>query len=303
MPEINIVKIDGKPLEKLIETVSAGIGCLYKPRSIRKQADAEAYKLEMLANAEAKANIIKNDTDFTERIKQRLYHQEVQRQNNLDSIIDISTYHLSKEVSEKQVDSDWRTRFFNKAQEVNTSEMQEIWGKILASEVNAPGNFSLRTLDLLSSLTKDEAILFTKFCGLCTEIGMMIRLKRPFEEDYNKYDISFTDILLLREIGLVDTSDNLQMVVPAEEIKTDVLRLGCILKFGKRGLVVSKEKSVKYSFDVYSLTRAGLDLFKIIYAPLSDEYFEDLKSFLEREKYLVQELRQVIRLKKKPENE
>lgn len=30
--------IDGKPLEKLIEVVSKGIGTLYRPRSIRKDA-------------------------------------------------------------------------------------------------------------------------------------------------------------------------------------------------------------------------------------------------------------------------
>ena len=33
------INIDGKPLEKLIEVVSNGIGTLYRPRKIRKEAE------------------------------------------------------------------------------------------------------------------------------------------------------------------------------------------------------------------------------------------------------------------------
>jgi len=41
MSEINLIKIDGKPLEKLIDVVSKGIGTIYRPRSIRKDAEAK----------------------------------------------------------------------------------------------------------------------------------------------------------------------------------------------------------------------------------------------------------------------
>ena len=42
MPEINLIKLEGKPFEKLIEVISKGIGTLYKPRAIRKEADSKA---------------------------------------------------------------------------------------------------------------------------------------------------------------------------------------------------------------------------------------------------------------------
>ena len=48
-----------KPLTKLVEVVSKGIGTLYEPRSIRKKADAEAYKQEVIANADAKKCLLK----------------------------------------------------------------------------------------------------------------------------------------------------------------------------------------------------------------------------------------------------
>lgn len=42
MEDFNIVKIDGKPIEKLIEVVSNAIGTLYEPRQLVRIARAEA---------------------------------------------------------------------------------------------------------------------------------------------------------------------------------------------------------------------------------------------------------------------
>lgn len=40
-----------KPLKKLIEVVSAGVGGLSKPYLIRKNADAKAYEIKVIAQA------------------------------------------------------------------------------------------------------------------------------------------------------------------------------------------------------------------------------------------------------------
>ncbi len=51
----SLIKIDGKPFEKLIEVVSNGIGTLYRPRAIRKEADAKAYEIKVVEKAKAEA--------------------------------------------------------------------------------------------------------------------------------------------------------------------------------------------------------------------------------------------------------
>ncbi|MCM0722217.1 hypothetical protein NBH15_28630 [Parabacteroides sp. W1-Q-101] len=61
--EVNIIKTEGKPLEKLIETVSSAIGTLYKPTQIRKEAKANAEALIIQKEAEAKGMIIIADAD------------------------------------------------------------------------------------------------------------------------------------------------------------------------------------------------------------------------------------------------
>lgn len=55
MPEFNLIRLEGKPFEKLIDVISKGIGTIYKPRSIRKEADAKAYEIGIIKNAKAKA--------------------------------------------------------------------------------------------------------------------------------------------------------------------------------------------------------------------------------------------------------
>ena len=55
MPDINVVKVEGKPIEKLIDVISKGIGTIYKPRAIRKEAEAKAYEIEIIERAKANA--------------------------------------------------------------------------------------------------------------------------------------------------------------------------------------------------------------------------------------------------------
>ncbi len=55
MEEVNIIKVDGKPLEKLIEVVSKCIGTIYRPRAIRRDAEVESYEIEIIERAKSKA--------------------------------------------------------------------------------------------------------------------------------------------------------------------------------------------------------------------------------------------------------
>lgn len=159
------INIDDKPLEKLIEVVSNGIGTLYRPRKIRKEADAQAYAIKVLekAKAEAGAESLMIEADTAERIGQRLVAKEVRRQENIDTMVEMAANNLAgSEVSDKPVDEDWATRFFGIVQDVSTEEMKSVWAKILAKEIERPSSFSMRTLEVLRNISYEEAELFTR---------------------------------------------------------------------------------------------------------------------------------------------
>ena len=204
-----LVKIEGKAIEKLIDVVSKGIGTIYKPRAIRKGAEAEAYKNEVLAKAQAKKTLIEGEAkiDLLERAKERLVNQELHRQMNLEGIADKSIKYLDQNVADQPVDEDWRIRFFNKAQDISSDEMQEIWAKILAGEVSHPGKVSLRTLEILSNISKTEATIFQVACSLATSKSFIWKIGR--REAFDEFGLSYGDLMLLREAGLIHDSDNL----------------------------------------------------------------------------------------------
>jgi hypothetical protein len=68
------------------------------------------------------------------------------------------------------------TYFFERSRLVSDSEMQSLWGKLLAGEANSPGSFARRTVDSVSSLEKTDAQLFTNLCTLGWMIGPLTPL-------------------------------------------------------------------------------------------------------------------------------
>src|SRR5271154_6837410 len=85
--------------------------------------------------------------------------------------------------------------------------MQALWARILAGEANSPGRFSKRTVDLLASLDKSDAALFSGLCGFAVELGG----SHPLIYDHNhgiytERGINFGALSHLESIGLIHFS-------------------------------------------------------------------------------------------------
>jgi len=173
-----------KPLLKLVDVVAKGTGVLYKPTSIRKEAKAKADEIRYIAQAEADKIIIVTkaeadskkmlaiaEADIEERIKARLCSQELQRQQTIEYITEQSEQYLADHVSDEPVEDDWVKRFFHISQDITNKKLQDVWARILAGEINQPGSYSLRSLEVLKNMTQKEAQIFQRACGLVFETG------------------------------------------------------------------------------------------------------------------------------------
>ena len=262
-----LITFEGKPIEKLIEVISQGIGTLYKPRAIRKEADSEAYKIGVIerakSNAIAEGKII--DLELYENIQQRIVHQEIRKQINIDNIAQIAAIQLNQEqeVSDEKIDDDWSTRFFNIVQDISDEEMQNLWGRILAGEIKKPKSFSMRTLELLKNLSKEEAEIFTKFSSIKIFAG---NTNMIFNQDNGKFledefGIKFTDRLLLTELGLISSENNLEFsFYPTNSIK----QINYI-EYGSKGIFLERpEETPKQAIQVLVFTKVGSELSKLI---------------------------------------
>lgn len=146
-----------------------------------------------------------------ERAQERHKFQEVKRQLNIENVTAFAAEELKDEppVTDEPLDEDWITRFFRIAEDISNEEMQNLWGKILAGEIKEPKTYSLRTLELIRNLSKKEADTFIKVANFAIKSGNSNYLFKGNDEELlkNKYNISYSDISLLIEIGLIQPGE------------------------------------------------------------------------------------------------
>lgn len=101
-------------------------------------------------------------------IEQRIQFQEEKRQANIMSVVaKAAGQHEGREVEPSEPDHDWTARFFSEVQDVSSDEMQSLWARVLAGEVERKGSTSIRTLQVLKNLDQATARLFKILCSNC----------------------------------------------------------------------------------------------------------------------------------------
>ena len=196
----SLVNLSGltKPADTLIKKVSDAVGGWFAPYQIRRVAKAGAEAALIKAQSEIEI------TDLHRRAAHRFIEEEAQRQKNMENITDKALPQLDENAKPEFMDNDWVANFFDKCRIVSDDEMQRLWSRVLASEANAPGSYSKRTVNFLSDMDKTEAELFTKLCGFGWQIGNIVPLVFDVQgEIYNKYGINFSTLNHLESIGLV----------------------------------------------------------------------------------------------------
>ena len=109
-----------------------------------------------------------------------------------------------------QQDFDWHIRFYEACGTVTDEEMQELWAKILSGEICHPGSYSLRTLECLRNLTKEEAELFRKICGCGMKLNSSVAMLR-IGGIMEKNGITYDNILKLADCGLLKSDVGLAL--------------------------------------------------------------------------------------------
>lgn len=201
MPEGSSITVLGdlsKPATVLIEKISDALGGAFKPFQIRRVAKAEADASKIKAVAEIEI------TDMQRRGLQRLVFEEGRNQENIENIARLALPQVNEKAKAEDVEKDWISNFFDKCRLISDEEMQNIWAGILSGEANAPGRFSKRTVNFISSLDKNDAVLFSKLCGFSWIIGSPTPLiYNVGAEIYKNHGINFSILNHLASIGLI----------------------------------------------------------------------------------------------------
>ncbi len=249
---INLGNIS-KPADTLIKKVSKAVGVIFEP-----------YQIKRIAEAEAKAAVIRaqSDIQITElhrRAMHRFFDEEAQKQKNIEDITSQALPLLLDKTDAEAMNDDWVTNFFDKSRIVADKEMQELWARVLAGEANVPGTYSKRTVNFLGDLDKVDAELFTKLCGFGCQIGDFVPLVFDIKEKiYEENSITFSALSHLESIGLIkfnQLTDFLRIKLPK---KFRVLYYGQPLK-----LEMPNEEDNELPIGHILLTRIGQELASI----------------------------------------
>ncbi len=324
------INVSVRAIEKLVDYTASGIGSTAsfffsrmvarhgadarlisaegEARARRILADSQASTMGIIAKAQADARatlvspeaVVEGEIDFGALVDQRIKFQEQKRQSNIGSVVVHAAQELGdREVQDHEVDHDWTARFFSDVQDVSSEEMQQLWAKILAGEVERPGNTSVKTLGILKNLDKTTADLFRQFCSICVSLspdGINFHDARVlFLGDYSEgnelrdYGFDFSKLNVLSEHGLISTEYNTWYdfvtstgVIPSE---TQSLVYFPFCFQGKYWVLVSTGDSVRrkeFRLSGVALTRSGQEISRVIDLVPAGQYTLQLVEYFKK---------------------
>jgi Protein of unknown function (DUF2806) len=197
----------GPAAQALVEKIAAGIGRLYEPLGAIIQAHADVHIAKTKVKGEVEVEGVRR------RAFERLAAEETKKQQNLEAIYG-KTFQLLEPglnpATIERMDDDWIVFHSEKARLVSDDEMQTLWARVMAGEAEDPGSFSKRTLEILSTLEKEEAHLFTSVCRFLVRDDSEARPAILYVEGvptvYSAEGINFDTFKHLTTVGLLQFS-------------------------------------------------------------------------------------------------
>lgn len=178
-------------------------------KAFRKYVDgiAEADRIVRIAKAKIKVE------DLQAQARRRIDREDMEHQKNMLSVLIKTRGQFNQDAKPDDVEDDWYANFFDKVRNISDEDMQMLWSRILAGEINNPRNFSKRTINLFTNFDKEDAKAFATLCSFQCEIPEIKDDRRNFRifpyiprnyREHKEYAcISEENLIRLEEAGLI----------------------------------------------------------------------------------------------------
>jgi hypothetical protein len=301
-------------VKKMWETLAdKGIGSLLKPWQIRRvgraitdaqidaklriaqaERDEEAIRagkvtlegnstLRLIYNAQSDKSLEMMDTLITQNISMNLIAEATRKEVKTAKAIlhaEESAMENKETISEEAVNPDWLFRWRDSAADVSNKELQILWGKILAGEVKAPGTFSLRTVDFLKNISKEEAEEIAKLAPYIIS-GSIWRT-----DDLEQKGLPYGYMLRMQELGILNGIEaaNLTQTISSVNSSHFIAHL-----IGTDRLLVVQHDDPKKTITLscYRLTTVGAEIMKLCSATSDKDYLRSLGITLAKDGFKV----------------
>ena len=276
----------------------------------RIRAEGQAEFLEILAVGEARAELAGRAVrELAEgsQVVAALIENEIDRRvesvfqkrvDNLAQIVARAERALpSGQVPDVEPDMPWTSSFSNAAQDISDNDMQELWARVLAGEVGAPGSTSIRTLNVLHNLDQSTARLFRRLCSMAMSIslpdlGMVRHQVASIGGNANSgtlgiFGLPYTDLCVLNEYELIRPDFNSWsdyqpcIAIEGSESPRWFVRVAFTYQGEKWGLVPNVDRDPDEEFRVRGVytSKAGRELSSVVELEEVPEYDEALMGY------------------------
>ncbi len=293
-------------IEKLLDYAASGIGAIAGPWLARRQAradadvmriraQAQADTISLIASEQAKARqsfeivptSVQGEIDIGKEIQSRIAFQEEKRQSNIHSVVTKAAENLSdKEVQEHEVDDDWSARFFADVQDVSSAQMQQIWARILAGEVETPGRTSLRTLAILKNMTQRDAMLFSDMSRFALD-DLILKIEDITHETIDGFP-TYDTLIDFQSYGLITIGFGLAKVIGLNDKgEGHIFDRDSIYRIAYQNMGNDGVNNIEIPGHI--LTPQGGELRNVIAPDIDLKYLRVIARFLSEEKHCVLE--------------
>ena len=163
------------------------------------------------------------------------------------------------DINDSNYNFDWFINFFENVGNVSDETVQDIWARILAQEIDSPNSVSIKTINILKNIGRNEAILFqnmSKYSLIYNNASYI-----PNNDIYLKeYDIAYSDILLLNEYGLINNG-------PLVSLNFMVNDEYSLISQNDNLCIIAKSNGVdvhKISFNCFTYTSSGNEINNVL---------------------------------------
>ena len=241
---------------------------------------------------------IEVDPEFARAAATKYAQKIIRERRSLDQISSIAAAQLenisdtAQTENAQEINDDWINNFENEASQKSSSEMQELFGSILAGEISKPGSFSIRAVKILGQLDTPVAKLFQKLCSTAIALqlpGYTLDARvaslggNAASNSLSKYGLSFDNLNTLQEYGLVISDFNSWMGYSFSIVKDNHLAIGFTHAGGVYGLVRKDggQSSAELKIHGVALTKAARELMKVVPIVPDETYTSDLATYFD----------------------
>jgi hypothetical protein len=162
------------PMPQTVKNLDKAVGKIL----LAAGENAEARIKSNTGKAKAKGKIEVEGMYRTDEEKRKLENRAATVRIAVDEVNDKP----QQQDAAQEIDDDWLNLYAKIAEDKTSEELQSLFGKILAGEIQRPGTFSLRTLQFLSTLSRSDAQEISRFFSYAIA-GLYQPSKRLTDDD------------------------------------------------------------------------------------------------------------------------